>query len=222
MQLYLIRHAQSGNNAKPEEQRVPDPGITELGHRQAAAVAGRFRSVGLTHLVTSAFRRALETTEHIRRAVRLTPEIWTPLHEQGGCYSGYLPNGKVGQPGMTANEIAAEFPDYSVDASIDENGWWKSRPYESINEARLRADMLIAETIQRFGSTNSVVAYVVHADFKRILTEQMLTQSRDGAAYDKDAGIYNTAVSRFHISGNDIGLDLYNCVSHLPESTLST
>ena len=43
--LYLVRHAQSENNAiwdgRGDHQpgRVPDPEITELGHRQAKAVA---------------------------------------------------------------------------------------------------------------------------------------------------------------------------------------
>ena len=31
MELYLIRHAQSQNNVKPEEHRVEDPPLTELG-----------------------------------------------------------------------------------------------------------------------------------------------------------------------------------------------
>ena len=34
MRLYLIRHAQSENNARPEHERVEDPGLTELGARQ--------------------------------------------------------------------------------------------------------------------------------------------------------------------------------------------
>jgi 2,3-bisphosphoglycerate-dependent phosphoglycerate mutase len=221
MQLYLIRHAQSENNAKPEDQRVPDPGITELGRRQAAEVARRFRTIRLTHLVTSPFRRALETTEYLRCQVGLMPEIWTPLHEHGGCYRGYVPGDMVGQPGMTEREITAAFPGYKIDPAIGEAGWWSSKPHESAEQAMLRARKLIPDMMQRFGSPENVVAFVMHADFKRLLIEQLLTNSSDGAAYDANAPIYNTAVTRLHISFSDIRLDLYNCVEHLSEAMLS-
>ena len=85
MQLFLIRHAQSQNNALPEEQRVEDPGLTELGHRQAELLADWVPALNLTRLITSPFRRTLLTTEPIRRATSLIPEVRVDLHEQGGC-----------------------------------------------------------------------------------------------------------------------------------------
>ena len=40
MQLYIIRHAQSVNNALDDQRyRVSDPLLTEVGHRQAAMLA---------------------------------------------------------------------------------------------------------------------------------------------------------------------------------------
>jgi len=66
MDLYLVRHAQSQNNALPERLRVADPDLTDLGHQQAARLAERVRSLKLTRLLTSPFRRALRRYRRCR------------------------------------------------------------------------------------------------------------------------------------------------------------
>lgn len=46
MELYLIRHGQSTNNALEDfRQRVSDPPLTDLGERQAALVAGQLATI---------------------------------------------------------------------------------------------------------------------------------------------------------------------------------
>lgn len=214
MRLFLIRHAQSANNARPEEQRVEDPAITELGHRQAAALAQWLEAAKLTRLMSSPFRRSLETTEHIRRRVGLQPEIWVDLHEQGGCYRGYQPERYEGRPGMTHGEIAAEFPDYVLDPQIDDAGWWKSRPYESQESARLRARRLMERTVALFGGTQETVAYVMHADFKRQVLMELFAATHAGSGDWPDC-IYNTAVTTIHIRSSSFLLDQYNSIGHL-------
>ena len=42
MRLFLIRHAQSENNAKPDHLRIEDPGLTELGQRPTLDLANPF------------------------------------------------------------------------------------------------------------------------------------------------------------------------------------
>ena len=101
MDLYLIRHAQSLNNAQPPELRVEDPALTDLGHEQSRRLAEHVTSLRLTKLITSPFRRALQTAEHIRLATGLIPEVRIDLHETGGCVSGIAPPLMVGRPGMT-------------------------------------------------------------------------------------------------------------------------
>ena len=39
MELYLIRHAQSLNNALPAEDRVEDAPLTDIGHQQCSHLA---------------------------------------------------------------------------------------------------------------------------------------------------------------------------------------
>lgn len=61
MELYLIRHGQSENNARPEHLRVEDALLTELGHQQAGLAAEWIKTIGLDRLFSSPFRRALQT-----------------------------------------------------------------------------------------------------------------------------------------------------------------
>ena len=53
--LYLVRHAQSTNNANPEPKRIPDPPLTELGTQQAQALSTYVPNIQPTHLLTSPF-----------------------------------------------------------------------------------------------------------------------------------------------------------------------
>ncbi|MCA9925828.1 MAG: histidine phosphatase family protein, partial [Anaerolineales bacterium] len=108
MQLYFIRHGQSENNAwwaqhqSKDAPRVPDPGLTDIGHQQAERAAqflaqketdqpepehrdthnrsGFF----LTHLYTSLMLRAVNTADYISRACDLPMITWEEIHEWGG------------------------------------------------------------------------------------------------------------------------------------------
>ena len=76
MQLYLVRHAQSSNNAQPEHLRVPDPGITEIGEQQAICLADWLDASSFVHLATSACPGvALQTAGFIRRRTGHIPEV---------------------------------------------------------------------------------------------------------------------------------------------------
>lgn len=219
MRLLLIRHAQSANNALPEEQRVEDPPITQLGHRQAAALGTWLTSAGVDRLITSPFRRSLETTEYVRRQLGLVPQIWIDIHEQGGCYSGYEPGCYLGRPGMSHEQIAAEFPDYELDPGIDHQGWWKSRPYETHGAARERARRMISRAYSSFAGTAETVAMVMHADFKRLVLSEMF--SEPPRIDDWLISIYNTAVTTIEMQASTPRLLRYNATEHLEPEMLS-
>ncbi len=208
MQLYLIRHAQSQNNALPEEARVEDPGLTELGHRQAELLAEWIPALKLTRLITSPFRRTLLTTEPIVRTTSLVPEVRIDLHEQGGCYSGHDFGDKVGRPGMTRKEIEAEFSGFQVADDIDGQGWWQSKPYESSEAAWSRAARLLESTRREFGHTDERVGYVMHADIKRLFLWQLREQI-DGVPC-------NTSITEIEFDSRNHRLRAFNQVAHLP------
>ncbi len=62
---------------------MPDPGLTELGHQQAKALAEYFWDQPPTHIYCSAFRRALETTRPLVDRLKVIPEVRWDLFEQG-------------------------------------------------------------------------------------------------------------------------------------------
>lgn len=209
MQLYLIRHAQSYNNALPEEERVEDPGLTDLGHQQAEHLGEWISSLKLTRLITSPFRRTLMTTEPIRRATSLIPEVRIDLHEQGGCYSGHSFGNMVGRPGMTRHEIESEFSGFRVGDDMHTAGWWQSKPYETWEEARIRAARLLEWTKREFAHTDERVAFVMHADIKRLFLSHLNADPFDVPC--------NTSVTEIEFTSNSHHLRIFNQYIHLPE-----
>ncbi|MCH7726450.1 MAG: histidine phosphatase family protein [Planctomycetes bacterium] len=207
MQLYLIRHAQSQNNAKPEEQRVEDPGLTELGDKQARLLAEWIPTLKLTRLFSSPFRRALLTAEPVRKATSLAPAVLVELHEKGGCYGGHTPQNFVGRPGMTRSEIEQAFPEFNVTTDFDGKGWWGSKPYESWDAARERAARLFERTRDEFAGTDERVGYVMHADFKLLFLEHIHAELLDVP--------YNTSVSLLRITRTESRLEDFNRAEHL-------
>ncbi len=208
MELYLIRHAQSANNAKPEEDRVADPPLTDLGREQAGHLAMRVNSLKLTRLITSPFLRTLQTADTISAETGLRPEVRIQLHEQGGCYSGHLPFRRIGQPGLTRSEIGQAFPGFDVEPELDGEGWWRSQPYEHKEQARRRAQSLLQRTRDEFGDSSERVGYVMHADIKLLLLENVYAESLEVP--------FNASVTRVTIAPDDVRLVEYNRVDHLP------
>ncbi len=208
MRLFLIRHAQSQNNALPESQRVEDPGLTDAGVEQAELLGDWITELKLTRLITSPFRRTLLTTEPIRRATSLEPMVRTPLHEHGGCYSGHTSDDIAGRPGMTRDEIEAEFCGYRVSTEIDGRGWWRSQPYESWEAASQRAKRLLEATQQEFGTTEERVAYVMHADIKTLFISHIESNSIDVP--------WNTSVTEIELTSTEQRVVCFNRIDHLP------
>lgn len=208
MRLYLIRHAQSTNNARPTSQRVEDPDLSEIGYRQAELLGQAARLLSIERLFTSPFRRTLLTTRAIQNATQLTPEIRIDFHELGGCYAGY-PGAKMeGRPGMTRSQISAEFENWKIEAAIDETGWWKRQPREEYNAAQLRGERVwkyIRELAERSSETTAIV---MHADFKQILIEQFHASALETPR--------NTAITAIDVNSGEGKIVDYNNVDHLP------
>ena len=215
MKLYIIRHAQSENNARPDHERVEDPGLTEVGIQQANRLAEWSKSLQLTRLFCSPFLRTLLTTSPIAEATGLSPEVRVDLHEFGGCMSGPTIETMVGRPGMTRQQIVDRFPNYEIsDAEeIDENGWWKSKPFETVQQVQNRASRLLQRTIADFAETDERVAYVMHADFKVTFLEMLSERTLQFP--------YNTSVSELTIDSAGKSLDDYNGVAHLTGELLT-
>ncbi len=212
--ILLIRHAQSANNALPEHQRVPDPGLTELGHKQAALTASALSSLQLTHLYCSPFLRALETIRPLADAKQIVVSIRCDIFEQGGCYSGSLPGEEKGELGMGCGELTRRYPKWLVDSRIEDRGWW-GKPYESWEEATERAKLVVQWIQDELVPVAGIHAMVVHADFKRLLIAELLGH-RAPALMPILGPLHNVGITKFHWSSGQWQLNCLNATTHLP------
>ncbi len=208
MLLFLIRHAQSENNARSQSQRVEDPALTRIGHAQAQHLAQRAADLQLTRIMTSPFLRAMQTAQHLHQRTGIAPEVRIELHEKGGCVAGTPGEQLIGRPGMTRGQIAARFPAYRIAPDIDGQGWWGSQALETLEQATLRAQRLLSDTCHEFGNSNERVAYIMHGDFLLLLL---------GCLHPEPLNLaWNASLTQVAIDGDSARLADYSCVRHLP------
>ncbi len=218
MQLYLIRHAESENNARPAYQRIEDPSITAVGRLQAEHLATWARSLRIDTLVCSPFLRTLQTALPIAKTIDLPAHIWHDIYERGGCYRGHGDDAKEGGLGMNGAAIRLFLPRVELDATIGEQGWWAGRPRETHEQAELRAAAVERRLIDTFGNNGRNVVVITHADFKRQLLARML----DGVVDARRIGpMRNTGVTKLNYDGQAWQLDWLNSVTHLPSRLIT-
>lgn len=239
MQLYMIRHGQSTNNALTDQRnRVSDPPLTELGKQQAQVLAqhlatgtelepagntGRERDqkgYGITRIYCSPMWRALQTAEPIGQALGLAPKVWTDLHERGGIFFDHGDGrGPIGYPGKTRAEMRTTFPSYVLPEGIQEQGWWGGG-YEDWPACHRRAGK-VAEAVRELAtaSNGERIVIVSHVDFIDAFLKALSNQLPDDQIFYYH---YNTAVSRvdFHSNGC-LDIRYLNRVSHLPATLIS-
>jgi broad specificity phosphatase PhoE len=79
--LYLARHGQSLSNAVRRFQGAQDIPLSDLGRRQAAALAARLRLRTLAHVYASPLVRAHETAEIVARELGVPVTLVDDLRE---------------------------------------------------------------------------------------------------------------------------------------------
>ena len=232
MELYIIRHGQSANNALGTAVgRSHDPGLTEIGQQQAATVANhlangscpdcaweRREGYEIDQLYCSAMTRALQTARPIGEALGLQPEVWLETHESGGIYLDGDAGTRQGYPGLTRPEIEAQFPGYVLPQGVTDQGWW-NRDWESLSECMGRA-VAVAETlIQRSQYSEERIALVTHGMFTNLLIKALFSQLPAPNIYYAH---YNTAITRIDFYDNGtLGLRYLNRVNHLPPELIT-
>lgn len=126
MHLYLIRHGQSYVNLKEWDGGNQDTGLTELGHRQAAALGAWLPAEvpAIDAIYASTMQRALETAGYIAQAYGLTVQPDDRLREIGNNRADHLP---------WPSDDLPEYSDY----------WGSERPFASITPAREGGESLM-------------------------------------------------------------------------------
>ncbi len=225
MRLYLIRHAESENNALSRDtlhQRKVDPDLTPLGYRQRDLLA---RHIGtetdaagegyrITHLYTSAMYRSLLTTKPVSDALGIAPKVWPDLHEKGGLYLER--DGCIrGYTGMTRAEILAAFPGYCLPAELDERGWYDPKLGMEPEERSYYRAIKVARELRERGDSDDVIALVSHAGFLDVLLKAIFAQL-PSRPYTMRYYHDNTAITRINLDRGWTTLHYMNRVDHLP------
>lgn len=228
MRLYLIRHAQSTNNALEDvRQRVKDPDLTPLGEEQGALLA-QFLSTtvdtsgddyGITHLYTSAMYRSLKTARYLQAALGLQPIVWTAIHEEGGIFLHDNQGVAQGYPGMTRQQIADEFPGFVLPDDVTEDGWWDVAQGQETFAAMVARAQAVADALcERATTSDDHVVLVSHAGFLSALIKSLLQQVpiEPGTMFYAH---YNTGITRFDFRDHldDMRLHYLNRTEHLPQ-----
>ncbi len=219
MELYIIRHAESENNARPQDERTDDPTLSALGYRQAEYLVNRVRHMRPTRIFVSPFLRTLETIAPYMRETGQSAEAWIDLHEQGGVQAGAGNADYEGRPGMKRSEIEGGFPGVRLGDEFDEEGWWKCRPWEDYESAQVRAEGVARKIHDDFGHTGERVVLITHGAFMRFLVGVIL--GTPGMGHDRIDWFANTSVTRFLITPSYTHLALMNCTRHLPETWIT-
>lgn len=156
----LIRHAESIWNEHFGATRIdvglPDPPLTARGLEQARLAAGRLRGERLTRLITSPYRRTLQTTAILAAELGLPITVDATVRERCAfsCDQGSAPA-----------ELAREWPDLDFDGLGEL--WWggviESWPSLAMRCAAFRGSI-------RSAADRDEVAVITHWGFIRGLT----------------------------------------------------
>ena len=241
MRLYLIRHAESANNAvygtgNQHSGHSPDPEITDPGRRQGQLLGQHFAMsdneprqhpydksseihYGLTHLYCSLMSRSLLTAQYIADACGLNMVARPDIFEYQGIYE-FDDNGQeMGAEGPGRSYFEKRFPNAHLPEDLTEKGWW-NRPVESESEFLIRVESSLNEIQMLHGHTDHNVAMVVHGDYidqciNHIMGVERIPENYNNA-WVANWVFHNTSISRIDIVNDSKNVVYLNRIDHLP------
>lgn len=104
MPLYLVRHAKAGSRSDFDGNDIDRP-LTNSGHRQAEELAKRLAAVSPTLVVSSPYKRCIETVEPLAVAMDLQVTLDERLSEFGN---------DLVQPDVSLFDLLHSVPDHAV------------------------------------------------------------------------------------------------------------
>jgi broad specificity phosphatase PhoE len=165
--MILVRHAESEWNRLFSRTRIDpgiaDPPLTATGRGQAARLADRLAEADVKRLVTSPYRRALETATIVANALGLAITV-EPLIRERCVFSC--------DEGTSPGQLAALWPD--LDFAHLEELWWGLSAESEVSLDR-RCAAFRAKT--DFLADRSEVAVITHWGVIRALTGRELSNA---------------------------------------------
>jgi 2,3-bisphosphoglycerate-dependent phosphoglycerate mutase len=247
MQLYIIRHCQSENNALWQRTgssngRVADPALTDLGQQQAEHLAkfitdskgndtGQSQDpidrsgIDITHLYCSLMSRSIETGLYIANSLGLPLIARDDIHERGGIYlEDAQTNEKNGLAGPNRDHFEQHFPSVTLPGTLGQEGWW-NRPYEDRNAAITRAQSFLEWLLATHDGTDNRVAIVIHGGFIQSLFCVLFETPRLGTNQGKSREIWikanNGSITRIDFLDKVVRLAYLNQVYFLPDHLIT-
>ncbi|MCC8357819.1 MAG: bifunctional histidine phosphatase family protein/GNAT family N-acetyltransferase [Oscillospiraceae bacterium] len=205
--IYLIRHAEAEGNLYRRAQGQYDANVTQLGRKQIAALAERFRDEPIDALWASDLNRAVSTASAITKYhPELTVHVSPALRE---VCMGVWEDSPWGA-------LERDYPEQMTLFATD-TARWHVPGSEAFSEVPLRLERSLLGLAATY--PEKTIAVVSHGLAMRTLFCKIL--GVPSAEISKIPYGDNTAVSLLTAENGKLGLEFYNDVSHLPEE-LST
>jgi len=239
MILFLIRHAQSNNNALydrygHDRDRSEDPELTPTGLKQAEVLAAFLKSRAgvpklngvrrdlnefkISYLYSSLMVRAVSTGSLVARAFDIPLQGWSDLHENGGIYMAEPESGlRQGLPGKPLSYFKEQYPDFIAPEDLSEHGWW-NRPIEEQDEWRRRAERVLADLNRKHGASNDQVGIITHGGFYNSLMRLILGISDERNLWFV---LHNAAITRIDILEEGVDVVYSNRVDFMPPDLIT-
>jgi broad specificity phosphatase PhoE len=158
--IYLVRHGESESNADGIH-RGKEAELTELGRAQAEAVAERIERIGVEAVLSSDFRRAIDTAEAIAKRLGIT-------RKESELFGEWLePSASMGKHKDTpeAREVKTALYDETA------HDHFQHSDEETFPQLVARAKAAIRLLEEHPAST---ICVVTHGNFLRIMTGTIL------------------------------------------------
>ena len=246
MKLYIIRHAQSNNNANwlktgSNKYRDSDPDLTDIGKQQVDHLAKYLRDLEIddtalgrdphnltgyriTHVYCSLMVRSIETGLGIAHALDLPLVALRDLHETGGIVSGNgMDEPYEGLPGKPRSYFTEHYPDLVITEPFGEEGWW-NRPFEEEEERIERANRVIDFLLTRHSGTEDRAAIVTHGAFYNHIMRRLIGLPDRRAWFAmSNTGITSWDFHKDHWENAELLpiIDYTNRVEHLPRHLIT-
>lgn len=219
MELYLIRHGQSTNNAGLPH--IADPPLSNLGKQQAYYAGKALQGEGISRLYCSPMLRALQTAEIIGGLLSLAPHVYTGLHEWDGIWEESVGRLSATLPGLTRSEMKAVCPNVVLPQDVTDDGWlftqWDNVEL-MLKQAARNAENFIVHVQATHSQADNRVAVITHGAFLSTLIGTFfgLPPNADSDRFDHQ----NAAISKIRRTLRETQLRYLNRICHLPEGLI--
>ena len=251
MRIYLIRHGQSEGNLDYaanagliSENKVPDPKLTEKGHKQARLLGEHMAhpegelihppwlneddrqpsSYGITHVYCSLMLRAVQTASYIADACNAPLTAHMDIFELEGIYNYNDKGEKIGLPGADKAFFEQNYPQLKLPAEMNPDGWY-NRPFETYDMFFERTKTIFPAFEDMHGGTDDCIAIVSHGDTIDQLINELSGAPRREENYSNhwvaNWAFHNTSVTRIDYVEGARTVVYTNQIRHLPPGLVS-